>query len=229
MSRFNLLLSPKEAAVQQKQLATRVDLSKMSGNPALIGGCDISYNRFSAECFSAIVILDYETMEVVASSSVRDEMTFPYVPGLLSYRELPSIMKCWEQLTVRPDVVACDGQGFAHPRRLGIASHFGLLANVAAFGIAKSVLLGLFEGPDLVKGSFSAMTDKDELVGYALRTKNKVKPVYISSGTGMSHEDARKIALHCARGYRIPEPTRQAHLLVNRLRRGEEKVGMRIY
>lgn len=218
-------LTPAEAITQQKELATRVELKPLDFQPKLIGGCDISYERFSSICFSTVVVLDYETMEVVASSSVQDEMTFPYIPGLLSYRELPSIMKCWEALALKPDVLACDGQGIAHPRGLGIASHFGVLAGIPTLGIAKSVLLGEFVEPDLKKGSYSPMGHKGKTVGYALRTKDKVKPVYISAGTSMTNEDAREIALHCARGYRIPEPTRQAHLLVNRLRRGEEPIG----
>lgn len=229
MAHTQLSVSPREAVDQQKILAQRVDLSPLRERPSLIGGCDISYNRFSSQCFSAIVVLDYESMQLVASSSVVGEMTFPYVPGLLSYRELPSLMKCWEQLKIKPDVLACDGQGIAHPRNLGIASHFGLLADVSAFGIAKSVLVGDFEEPDLEKGSYSLMMHNGREVGYALRSKYKVKPVYVSSGTGMSNEDARSIALHCSKGYRIPEPTRQAHLLVNRLRRGEEKVGLAHY
>ena len=214
-------LSPTEAVALQRELRTRVDTSRWGGRPRTIGGADISYNRFSDVIYAAIVVLDYESQEVIRRSTVEDKMTFPYVPGLLSFREIPSLYKAWEALEGKPDVMMMDGHGIAHPRRLGIATHFGLLTGVPTIGCGKTVLLGKFDEPAPARGSYSEMVDRGEVVAYALRTKNRVKPVYTGPGNGISLEEARDITLHCARGYRIPEPTRQAHLLANALRRGE--------
>ena len=215
-------LTPTEAVALQRELREQVDTSPWGGSPRTIGGADISYNKFSDVIYAAIVVLDYATQEVIHRSMVHDKMTFPYVPGLLSFREIPSLMKAWNALEPKPDLMMMDGHGIAHPRRIGIATHFGLLTGVPTIGCGKTVLLGKFEEPGLEKGSYSPMIDQGETVAYALRTKNKVKPVYTGPGNGLSLEEARDITLHCARGYRIPEPTRQAHLLANALRRGEE-------
>ncbi len=214
-------LSASEAIHLQQRLRSQVDLSPIGKPVRTIAGADISYNKFSDVIYAGIVILDYETQQVIGHSTVIGTMTFPYIPGLLSFRELPALLLAWQALPAAPDVVMLDGQGIAHPRRLGVASHFGLVAGIPALGCGKTVLTGKFDDPAPTKGSYSPMLDKGEVVGYALRTKDKTAPVYISPGTGLTLDEARQIALHCARGYRIPEPTRQAHLLVNQLRRGE--------
>ena len=146
-----------------------------------------------------------------------------YVSGLLSFREAPAILAVWEKLRCQPDAVMMDGQGIAHPRRIGIASHFGLFVNVPTFGCAKSVLVGRYEEPGVNRGSSSPMLDRGEVVGTALRTKDKVNPVYISPGHLIDLPGAVDLALRCDGGYRIPEPTRRAHLLVNAHRKGEIK------
>jgi deoxyribonuclease V len=218
-------LAPKEAIALQRQLREKIDLSPLHVPPRTIAGADISYNRFSDVIYAGVVILDYESMRPLARSVVNDRMAFPYIPGLLSFREIPSLMKAWQALPYRPDIVMVDGQGVAHPRRMGIAAHMGLLTNCPALGCAKKILTGAHGLLEAGKGSAAPLMDKGELVGYALRTKDKVNPVYISAGHLMSQEDALAIALHCTRGYRLPEPTRQAHLTVNAFRRGEIDAG----
>lgn len=219
-------LTPAGAIALQDQLRALVRLPALSAPPLTIAGADISYNRFSDIIYAGIIVLDYPSLRPRWQSTVIGRMTFPYVPGLLSFRELPAVLEAWKQLSFRPDVVMLDGQGIAHPRRLGIASHFGLITGCPSLGCAKSVLVGKFDPPPPSRGSRSAMLHGHDTVGYALRTKDRVNPVYVSPGHGLSLEDAVSITLTCARGYRIPEPTRQAHLLVNALRRGEIAPGL---
>jgi deoxyribonuclease V len=215
-----------QAVAVQQQLREQVRLEPFDGTIRLIGGADISFNKYEPDIYAGIVLLDYDTQEVVLRATVKTRASFPYVPGLLSFREIPALLQAWELLPVQPEVMVMDGQGIAHMRRLGVASHFGLLTDQPTIGCAKSVLVGAFTEPKPEKGSFAPMVYKDEVVAYALRTKNKVKPVYISPGHRMDLESSRRIMLHCARGYRIPEPTRQAHLTVNAVRRGEIEPGV---
>lgn len=183
-----------------------------------IAGADISFNKYSPTVYAAFVVLDAVTMHVIAESSAIVDVTFPYIPGLLSFREIPPLLEAWRKLSVEPDVLVCDGQGIAHPRGLGIASHMGLVVDKPTIGCAKSVLVGKFEDLDIEAGSTAPMMYKEKQVGVALRTKTKVNPVFVSPGNLMDFESAVQIMMSCVRGYRIPEPTRQAHLLVNRIR-----------
>jgi len=153
-------------------------------------------------------------------------MRFPYVPGLLSFREIPALMKAWEQLSTQPDVLLADGHGIAHPRRLGIATHLGLLTDTPSIGCGKKILVGQHEPLPEDRGSHRPLIHAGETVGHALRTKHKVKPMYISPGHRIDLHGAREVALAAVGRYRMPEPTRQAHLLVNRLRRGEIEPGV---
>lgn len=214
-------LSPTEAVALQRELADHLDIRPLESDIKIIGAADISFNKNSSDIYAAIILLDYETMEVVDKATVQTKASFPYVPGLLSFREIPAYLQCWDQLKTKPDVMVMDGQGIAHPRRIGVGVHFGLLTDCPTLGCGKSVLVGNFEPPAPTKGSFSPMVHRNEVVAYALRTRDKVKPVFVSPGHRVDLEDCRRIMLHCARGYRIPEPTRQAHLLVNELRRNQ--------
>ncbi|HST19677.1 MAG TPA: endonuclease V, partial [Blastocatellia bacterium] len=206
-----------------------------------VAGCDISFNKFSDIVYAGIVVLRLPELEVVDSATVIMRISFPYIPGLLSFRETPALLEAWERLKTAPDVVMLDGQGLAHPRRFGIACHFGLIVGLPTLGCAKTVLRGKYDEPDEKAGSYSLMTDKGETVGAAVRTKDRVAPVYISVGNRIDLPGAIKLALRCVKGYqandegetlfdiksaskskyRIPEPTRQAHLFVNELRRRE--------
>jgi len=225
-------LTPKEAVALQNQLRSQVRIQPLAGEIKLVAGCDISFNRFSDIVYAGIVVLRLPELEVVSQATVVTRARFPYVPGLLSFRETPALLEAWEKLEVAPDVVMLDGQGMAHPRRFGIACHFGLLTGRPTLGCAKTVLVGKFDEPGERAGAYSLMTHKGETIGAAVRTKDRVAPVYVSVGHLIDLPGAIRLALSCVKGYqadglfadskskyRIPEPTRQAHLLVNELRR----------
>jgi deoxyribonuclease V len=215
-------LSPTQAVALQKELREKVRLAPLDvSRIKTVAGADISFNKFSETIFAGIVVLDFHTLQIIETSGVTTTTKFPYIPGLLSFREIPALLEAWEKLKNAPDVLVCDGHGIAHPRRMGIAAHAGVLLEKPTIGCGKSVLVGQFEEPAKTRGSWSPMVHKDEIVGAALRTKNNVKPVYASPGNLCDLESAREILLRCDGRYRLPEPTRQAHLFVNQLRLGE--------
>ncbi len=234
-------LTPTEAVELQKELRGHIRIEPLKREVSLVAGCDISFNKFSDIVYAGIVVLRLPELEVVDSATVITRISFPYIPGLLSFRETPALLEAWERLETAPDVVMLDGQGLAHPRRFGIACHFGLIVGLPTLGCAKTVLRGKYDEPDEKAGSYSLMTDKGETVGAAVRTKDRVAPVYVSVGNQIDLPGAINLALRCVKGYlandegktlfdlesaskskyRIPEPTRQAHLFVNELRRRE--------
>lgn len=218
-------LSPADAIALQQQLRQHVRLTQLAHPPRLIAGVDLSYEIRGTELWAAIVVFAWPGLVPVGYAGVHDQMRFPYVPGLLSFREVPALMQAWALLPTVPDLILTDGHGIAHPRRLGIASHLGLLTGVATIGCAKNVLTGHFAPPEAAAGSYTPILEGEEILGYALRTRSRVKPVFVSPGHGIDLAGARTWAWHCAGGYRLPEPTRQAHLTVNALRRGERPVG----
>jgi len=222
-------LSPTEAIALQRELCDKVQIEPLEREIQYVGGCDLSYNKGDDQFYAGVVVLDYETMELVAHSTVTQRAPFPYVPGLLSFREIPSLMEAWKKLPVKPDLVMCDGHGIAHPRRMGIATHFGLLTGAPSIGCAKRNLTGEYEEPELKRGNYQPIRDGEETIGYALCTKDGIKPVFVSPGHLCGMKDSRNVTLHCARGYKLPEPTRQAHLLVNKLREGKVEVGVKGY
>lgn len=216
-------LTPREAIELQKTLRERVRLQPLDREVALIAGADISFDKFSETVYAGVVVLRLPSLEVVEEAGVVSVAKFPYVPGLLSFREAPSVLEAWAKLKTEPDAVMFDGQGIAHPRRIGIASHMGLILNRPTFGCAKSVLVGRFVEPSPERGAHSLLIDKDETIGAALRTKTKTQPIYVSAGHLIDLEGAIDLTLRADGGYRQPEPTRRAHLLVNALRRGERQ------
>ena len=215
-------VSPTEAVALQQQLRSQIRIEPLTSLPKTIAGCDISFNKFEETVYAGIVVLRLDTLETVEEAGVVSTAPFPYIPGLLSFREIPSLLQAWEKLKTEPDVVMFDGHGTAHPRRIGIASHAGLFLNRPTFGCGKSVLVGKYDEPASERGSWSPMTHYRDLIGAALRTKNNVNPVYVSPGHLIDLETAISLTLACDGGYRIPEPTRRAHNLVNALRRGEK-------
>ncbi|HKS27004.1 MAG TPA: deoxyribonuclease V [Pyrinomonadaceae bacterium] len=217
--------TPREAVELQKRLREQVRLAPLSREIKTIAGADISFNKFDPTVYAGIVVLSFPEMEVIEEAGVVSEARFPYIPGLLSFRETPSVLEAWSQLKTEPDALMLDGQGLAHPRRVGIACHIGLMIERPTLGCAKSVLVGKYEEPDVERGSWSEMIDKGEVVGAAVRTKRKVQPVYVSPGHLIDLDGAIDLALRSDGGYRQPEPTRRAHLLVNALRRGEREPG----
>ncbi len=222
-------VTPAEAIDIQKRLRSEIQLKPLQKDIKLVGGTDLSFNKFSDVIYAGIVLLDAATMQVVGHSLVVDQMKFPYIPGLLSFREIPSLMKAWEQLTQKPDIMLVDGHGIAHSRRMGIAAHLGLLTQTPTIGCAKKILFGKYTEPAPEKGSYTPILDKQETIGFALRTKDKVKPMLVSPGNLVSLEETVDIVLRCTRGYRLPEPTRQAHNTVNALRRGEITAGSQFW
>ncbi len=218
-------LSPREAVELQKRLREQVRIAPLGREIKTIAGADISFNKFDPTVYAGIVVLSYPELEVIEEAGVVSETRFPYVPGLLSFRETPSVLQAWALLKTEPDALMLDGQGLAHPRRVGIACHVGLLIERPTLGCAKSVLVRRFEEPPGERGSWSEMIDKGEVVGAALRTKRNVQPVFVSPGHLIDLEGAIDLTLGSDGGYRQPEPTRRAHLLVNALRRGEREPG----
>src|SRR5918998_6633906 len=214
-------VTPREAVELQKSLRERVRVTPLAKKIETVAGADISFNKFDPVVYAAVVVLRLPTLEVVEEAGVVSEKKFPYVPGLLSFRETPPLLQAWALLKTEPDAVMFDGQGLAHPRRVGIASHVGLLIDRPTLGCAKSVLVGRYEEPGAERGSWTPLVDKGETVGAALRTKTRVQPIYVSPGHLIDLEGAVELTLRSDGGYRQPEPTRRAHLFVNALRRGE--------
>lgn len=212
-------LTPKEAVAAQKEWRLLVSVEPLLREVNTIAGADISFNKFSEVIYSGIVVLSLPDLRIIETASIRSTAKFPYVPGLLSFRESPSFLECWDKLKTKPDVLMLDGQGIAHPRRFGIACHLGLILNLPTIGCAKSILVGTHHELGLDAGSRAPLVDKNEVVGVALRTKKKVQPVYISPGNLIDLDSAIDLTLRTVTKYRQPEPTRQAHLLVNQLRR----------
>jgi deoxyribonuclease V len=220
-------VSPSEAIRIQRDLRAQVvDHDAEPADFRTIAGMDVSYDKHSPWLFAAIVVLRLPGFQQAETVGVRADAKFPYVPGLLSFRESPAGLEAWERLRTRPDCLICDGHGYAHPRRFGFACHFGLLVDLPTIGFAKSVLIGSFKAPGSPRGSRTDLEDAGEVIGAALRTREAAEPVFVSVGHRISLEKAAETILACSAGYRIPEPIRQAHALVNRLRQtGTEPAG----
>ena len=204
-------VSTKEAREIQEKLASQVSRECKVNNPRLIAGVDISVNRFSKTGRGAVVVLSYPTLEIVETSVVTDSITFPYIPGLLSFREMPLLLAAFEKIKNTPDLVLVDGQGIAHPRRIGLASHLGLVLNIPTIGCAKSRLCGEHDVTGMKAGSYTGLKDSGEVIGAVLRTRDGVRPVYVSIGHMIDLPSAVHWVEACCRGYRLPEPTRLAH------------------
>lgn len=213
-------LSPQEAKELQLRLREQLVLAPPPDlHPERIAGADISMDRGSDRGYGGIVVLDARSLAPVDQASIAADLTFPYVPGLLSFRELPVLVGAWERLRTKPDVLIFDGQGIAHPRRFGLACHGGLLFGVPSIGCAKSLLVGKHGELEYQRGSTAEIVHRGEVVGMAVRTRNGVNPVYVSPGHRMDLPTAVEIVLRVSPQYREPETTRHAHRLVNELRR----------
>lgn len=216
-------LAPREAIALQRELASRIDVTRPLKKCELIAGADCSYSRGSPKFYAAVVVLRTSDWSIVETQGVIGESPFPYIPGLLSFREAPIVLRAFAKLKNRPDAVMCDGQGYAHPRRLGLACHLGLWLGIPTFGCAKTRLTGEYVAPGQNMGDYSPLRDNGEIIGQALRTKDKTKYVYVSPGHRIDLKSAVHWTLKSCRGYRIPEPTRQAHLVVNQMRLAETR------
>jgi deoxyribonuclease V len=212
-------LSPAEAVALQRELAGRVEVRTPLGPCALVAGADVSYDRFSDVFWAGVVVLRLPDLALVEAQGARRISPFPYIPGLLSFREGPALLSAFARLKCVPDAVLFDGHGVAHPRRLGIASHMGLWLDRPTVGCAKSLLIGRHREPGRRVGAVAALRDGDEVIGQVVRTRAGVRPVFVSAGHRIDLASAVRLVLACGGGYRLPEPTRRAHLYVNTLRR----------
>jgi deoxyribonuclease V len=202
-------LSPREAFGVQSGLAAQVERRPRLGRVCRVAGIDVSIRDDVAR--AAVVVLDSEQLTPVSYALATRPVTFPYVPGLLAFREGPVVLDALEQLDAMPDLLIFDGHGLAHPRRLGIASHIGLLVDMPTIGCAKSRLCGWHDEPGQERGSYVFLADDGEVIGAVLRTRQNVKPVYVSIGHRVDLATSIEHVLACCRGYRLPETTRWAH------------------
>ena len=220
--------SPAEAVALQTRLAAQVRLIPLPSpqRGLLIAGADCSYEKRAVSGFAAIVVCRWPDLEVVEVGKGIREVSFPYVPGLLSFRELPLLMEAWEGLRQKPDIVLVDGQGIAHPRRFGLASHAGMVWDCPSVGCAKSLLVGEYREPGERRGSRTLLKHNGERIGTVVRTRSAVKPMFVSPGHRSDFESAVRWVLRVSPKYRIPEVIRKAHEEVNRMRQaGEDSTG----
>ena len=204
-------VSPKEAIAIQKRLAAQVVREDEPQEVRRVAGVDISVDRARGVGTGAVVVLSYPGLEIAEVAVAQAPLTFPYVPGLLAFREVPVLARAFEKLERTPDLLLVDGHGLSHPRRFGLACHLGLLLDVPAIGCAKTRLLGEHDAPDEAAGSRADLLDRGELIGGVLRTRTGVKPLFVSLGHRIGLAAAEEWVLRCCRGYRLPEPTRLAH------------------
>ena len=199
-----------DAIALQRKLSTEVNLQDDIGELKTIAGIDVGYDLARELTKAVVAVLDYETLELQTSVIAYGPTDFPYISGLLAFREIPTIVKALGCLDVKPDLLMVDGQGAAHPRRLGIAAHLGVVTGLPAIGVAKSRLTGKHDDIQMRRGFQTDLHDKGETIGTVLCSKDKCNPLYVSAGHRVTHRTALHITLHCLKGYRLPEPTRIA-------------------
>ena len=204
-------VTPAEAIAIQRELAGKVRTEPLDNSIQTIAGVDVSIRGNDLQ--TAITVLAFPDLEIVEQTTWQGIVQFPYIPGLLSFREMPAILPALKQLKQMPDVFMTDSQGLAHPRRFGLACHLGVLLDRPAFGVGKTRLTGRYKEPATKKGSISDLTDGPEVIGSVVRTRTDVKPVYVSIGHRITLDEAVQLTLACSPHYKIPEPTRLAHLL----------------
>jgi deoxyribonuclease V len=214
----NWNLSYSQAIALQKSLSEKVQMIELKTQPKTIAGIDCAFSRDKKRIIACVVLLKLPGFEPIETENAVQKLTFPYIPGLLSFRESPACIAAVEKLKNEPDAFIIDGQGIAHPRRLGLAAHLGLFFDKPTIGCAKSRLTGSFEDPAPEKGSFSPLKDGRETIGAVVRTRTNVAPVFVSVGNKCLLKDAIQITLDCTTKYRIPEPARLAHQLVSTLK-----------
>lgn len=210
-------LSEMEAIKLQKELSLQVTKEDQFPEINYVAGIDVAYSEQSDLLIAAIVILEAISLNIVESVVVEDSVQFPYIPGLFSFRELPPIVKAFEQIKTSPQLIVCDGQGIAHPRRFGLASHLGVIFDVPTIGCGKTKLWGDYKEPSQERGAYSLLVDEEEIIGGVLRTQESVKPLFVSVGHRISLETACNWIVKLAPHYRLPETTRQADQLVRKV------------
>ncbi len=211
-------LSPQsleEAKIIQKKLTNQVIKKDNLEIVDYVAGVDVGFQDNYKITKAAIAVLKFPSLELVESQTALTPTTFPYIPGFLSFREIPALLKAIEKLTIIPDIILCDGQGIAHPRRFGIASHLGVLLDLPTIGVAKSLFIGKHEEVPLEKGSWQPLIDREQVIGAVLRSRTNVKPIYISIGHKISLPTALDYVMGCLTKYRLPETTRWADKLAS--------------
>lgn len=211
-------LSYSQAIALQKSLSRKVRQIELRKQPKTIAGIDCAFSRDKRKIFACAVLLRLPDFKLIETANSAQKLTFPYIPGLLSFREAPACIAVVEKLKHQPDAFIIDGQGLAHPRRLGLAAHLGLFFDKPTIGCAKSRLIGTFKNPLPQKGAYSLLKDDRETIGAVVRTRTNVKPVFVSIGNKCSLRNAIEITLNCTTKYRIPEPARLAHQMVSRFK-----------
>jgi deoxyribonuclease V len=230
-------VTPSEARAIQLRLRDQLELRDRMGEIRYVAGADLafrlpearSWERGTGMAIAGVIVFRYPEMEEVERIFVEETLTFPYVPGLLSFREIPALIAAFNRLRTAPDLIFVDGHGYAHPRRFGIASHLGVLLDTPTIGCAKSVLIGEYRAPGKKVGSWTPLIASDgeanpERVGAVLRTREGVKPIFVSTGHRVSLVRAIKLVMSVCDGYRIPKPTREADHFVGAAKRGEVKI-----
>jgi deoxyribonuclease V len=202
--------TPDEAIAEQERLRHLVRTTGALGQVRLVAGLDVSYARASDRLVAAVVVLDAQSLLPVEQRIVSGHVTFPYAPGLLAFRELPALVEALRQVEAVPDVLVCDGFGVAHPRRFGLASHIGVLTGLPSIGVAKSRFIGTHDEPAPRRGAHADLVDDGEIIGRVLRTRDGVRPVFVSVGHALSLDDACALVLRMAPAHRLPEPIRAA-------------------
>lgn len=217
-------LSFPEATTIQNQMVGKLKFQELQ-TIKTVAGADISFNKNSTTMYAGITIFSFPDMVLQSYALATFETSFPYKAGYLGFKEVPALLKVWELINNKPDILVLDGNGILHPRRMGVASHFGILANHPTIGCAKSMLYGENYEPKNEKFNSTEIKAKNELLGYALKTKLNCAPVYVSAGHLITQCQSLDIIKQCVRNYRIPEPTRMAHEIVNKFRNGKLAAG----
>jgi deoxyribonuclease V len=212
-------MSPKEARLLQVELAGRVRMEPLPENFSTLGAADIAYVAVTNQLVATILTFEWPNLTLIEASHVVAPIEFPYIPGLLSFREVPPLLKAHKKLQHPPEVLLCDGQGIAHPRRLGLASHLGLCLGIPTIGCAKEILCGNHDDLELRRGSSVPLYFRDEIVGWVLCSRDGIKPIYVSPGHLSDLESSKRLICRSLGRFRIPEPLRQAHNMATRLRR----------
>lgn len=204
-----------DARAEQLSLRTQIIRVNRFSRIRLVAGVDVGFEQNNRVACGAVAVLAFPGLELIDSAVARCPVKFPYIPGYLSFRELPVIRRALNRLHEQPDLLLCDGQGIAHPRRIGLASHLGVVCNLPSIGVAKTRLIGEHIEPGMEKGAWSPLLDKGEVIGAVLRTRAGVKPLFISIGHRVNLQTSIKIVLACCTRYRLPETTRAAHRLAS--------------
>jgi len=211
-------VTPARAREIQERLRERLVTTNDFGNVTTVAGVDVGFEKRGTVTRAAVVVLRFPDLEPMDRALSKRSTSFPYVPGLLSFREIPAVLDAFAQLCILPDLLLCDGQGYAHPRRFGLACHLGLLAGLPSIGVAKSRLIGEHGALGEEKGARTWLRHEGEIIGALLRTRRNVRPVYVSIGHRVDLESALRFVLGCTTRYRLPETTRQAHRLASEMK-----------